>query len=112
MMSKRRPEGSAEEASAASRLSADWSSSPVIFLGLPGSGVIWIGNPYPTAVIPAKAGIQRMDNAPLKVCGVDSRRLTGMTAALPWLGHANIIPFPGRRIHTDKNRRDVCATRR
>ena len=38
-----------------------------------GSGVIWNGIPYQTPVIPAKAGIQSVDSAFLKVCGVDSR---------------------------------------
>lgn len=26
---------------------------------------------------------------------------------IPWLGHASIIP--GRRMHADKNRQEVCA---
>jgi len=38
-----------------------------------GSGVIWNIIPYETPVIPAKAGIQSVDSAFPKVCGVDSR---------------------------------------
>jgi len=36
-------------------------------------GVIWNGISYGTPVIPAKAGIQSLDSAFPKVCGVDSR---------------------------------------
>jgi len=38
-----------------------------------GSGVIWRGVRFETPVIPAKAGIQSVDSASPKVCGVDSR---------------------------------------
>ena len=38
-----------------------------------GSGVIWNFIPYETPVIPAKAGIQSVNSAFPKVCGVDSR---------------------------------------
>jgi len=38
-----------------------------------GGGVIWDGIPLGTPVIPAKAGIQSVDSAFLKVCRVDSR---------------------------------------
>jgi hypothetical protein len=38
-----------------------------------GSGVIWNIIPYETPVIPAKAGIQSVESAFPKVCGVDSR---------------------------------------
>jgi hypothetical protein len=38
----------------------------------PGGGVIWNIIPYETPVIPAKAGIQSVDSAFSKVCGVDS----------------------------------------
>jgi hypothetical protein len=38
-----------------------------------GVGVIWDGMPFETPVIPAKAGIQSVDSAFPKVCGVDSR---------------------------------------
>jgi hypothetical protein len=49
---------------------------------------IWDGIPFETPVIPAKslpeacrrAGIQSGDSSFAKVCGVDFRRLTGMTA--------------------------------
>jgi hypothetical protein len=39
----------------------------------PGVGVIWDGIPFEPPVIPAKAGIQFVDGAFPKVCGVDSR---------------------------------------
>ena len=38
-----------------------------------GAGVIWDGILFEAPVIPAKAGIQSVDSAFLKVCGVDSR---------------------------------------
>ena len=38
-----------------------------------GSGVIWSISPNETPVIPAKAGIQSVENAFPKVCRVDSR---------------------------------------
>ena len=38
-----------------------------------GSGVIWDCIPYEPPVIPAKAGIQSVDRAFPRVCGVDSR---------------------------------------
>ena len=38
-----------------------------------GIGVIWNGIPYETPVIPAKAGIQSVNSAFPRVCGVDSR---------------------------------------
>jgi len=43
--------------------------APLPFL----AGVIWNVIPYETPVIPAKAGIQSVDSAFPKVCGVDSR---------------------------------------
>ena len=38
-----------------------------------GSGVIWNRIPHPPPVIPAKAGIQWVERAYLRVCAVDSR---------------------------------------
>jgi hypothetical protein len=39
----------------------------------PGVGVIWDWSPSEAPVIPAKAGIQSVDYAFQKACGVDSR---------------------------------------
>jgi hypothetical protein len=58
------------------------------FTGLAGSGVIWNIIPYVTPVIPAKAGIQSVDSAFPKVCGVDSRfRGNDCSLERPCLAH-------------------------
>ena len=75
-------------------------STSLILPPLSGAGVIWNGVPYETLVIPAKAGIQSIDSALPKVCGVDSRfRGNDRDFQRPCLANDASTPFR-------------CATRR